>query len=150
MNPSVKRVAMRFVGRINAHDVPGLVGLMATDHVFVDSLGRTFDRPQAEGGWRQYFQMVPDYRVDIERTFGDGGTVVLTGWAGGTFVPEGRRRTARNRWRTPAAWTAQIEYGRVAAWRVYSDNEPIRERMRQAAGRASRRGESPRVRRARR
>jgi len=37
-----------------------------------------------------------------------------------------------NRWETPAAWRVVVEDGLVAEWRVYSDNEPMRERMRRA------------------
>jgi hypothetical protein len=35
-----------------------------------------------------------------------------------------------NRWETPAAWRAVVVDGLVAEWRVYTDNEPMRERMR--------------------
>jgi hypothetical protein len=37
-----------------------------------------------------------------------------------------------NRWETPAAWRAVVEGVLVAEWRVYTDNEPMRERMRRA------------------
>jgi hypothetical protein len=37
---------------------------------------------------------------------------------------------AENQWNTPAAFRVFIEDGLVAEWRVYADNEPIRERMR--------------------
>jgi limonene-1,2-epoxide hydrolase len=39
---------------------------------------------------------------------------------------------AENRWETPAAWRAVVEGGLVAEWRVYTDNEPMRELMRRA------------------
>jgi hypothetical protein len=74
--------------------------------------------------------MVPDYWVKVERSFTDRNTVILIGSAGGTYVPSGGRIDAENKWETPAAWVAQIEGGKVAEWRVYSDNEPIREKMR--------------------
>jgi hypothetical protein len=37
-----------------------------------------------------------------------------------------------NRWQTPAAIRALIEDGKVAEWRVYADNEPIRQRIRES------------------
>jgi hypothetical protein len=39
-----------------------------------------------------------------------------------------------NRWETPAAWRAVVEGGLVAEWRVYADNEPMRELMRRGQG----------------
>jgi len=123
----------RFVERINAHDASGLVALMTADHVFVDSLGTRLLRPAIEKGWEEYFAMVPDYWVRIDRTISDGETSVLLGEAGGTFVPGGGMMNARNEWRTPAVWVARIRDEKVWEWRIYSDNEPIREKMRLAS-----------------
>jgi ketosteroid isomerase-like protein len=69
MNPEV---VGKFVDRINAHDVDGLVALMSVDHVFIDSLGNRFARPAIETGWRRYFATVPDYWVRVERVVTDG------------------------------------------------------------------------------
>jgi hypothetical protein len=58
----------------------------------------------------------------------------MLGVARGTYSPDGQLR-AENRWETPAAWRALVEYGPaedglVAEWRVYADNEPMRRLMR--------------------
>jgi hypothetical protein len=127
---SSSEVALKFVDRINAHDLAGLVGLMTANHKFVDSLGVVAERPAMEDGWRQYFEMVPDYRIKIDRSFADGETAILVGSAGGTYVPEGGAMKPKNRWETPAVWVARIEGAKVAEWRIYADNEPIREKMR--------------------
>jgi len=55
--------------------------------------------------------------------------IVMLGMVEGTYAPNGKLK-AENRWRTPAALRAQLEDGLIAEWRVYADNEPIRERMR--------------------
>jgi ketosteroid isomerase-like protein len=139
-------VALEFVGKINAHDVEGLVALMTRDHLFVDSLGNRFPRPATEEGWRSYFEMVPDYWVKVERSFSDGDTAILVGAAGGTYFPRGGRRKAENRWETPAVWIARTLGGKISEWRIYADNEPVRERARRTQGatgaraRSSRRG----------
>jgi len=125
-------VALKFVERINAHDVKGLVVLMTRDHSFVDSIGNRFPRPAIEEGWKSYFDMVPDYWVRVERSFSAGKSAILVGAAGGTYVPQGGKRQAENRWKTPAVWTARTRGGKVAEWRIYADNEPIRERARKA------------------
>jgi limonene-1,2-epoxide hydrolase len=58
------------------------------------------------------------------------GVVVMLGMVQGTYSPDGQLR-AENLWKTPAALRAFIEDGKVAEWRVYADNEPIRQRMRE-------------------
>jgi hypothetical protein len=46
-------------------------------------------------------------------------------------APEpGTSLNPENEWKTPAAFRVLIEDGLVAEWRVYADNEPIREVMR--------------------
>ncbi len=105
---------------------------MTADHRFVDSLGNASGRPEIEGGWRQYFEMVPDYWIRIERTLCDGDVVVLIGEAGGTYAPQTGDLRPQNEWKTPAVWVARAEGRGLAEWRVYSDNEPIRARMRES------------------
>jgi hypothetical protein len=80
-------------------------------------------------GWAAYFRMVPDYTVTVDETFSEGSIVVLLGWARGTYVKERGQVLPENTWQTPAAWRAQIRDEKVAEWRVYADNEPIRQFM---------------------
>jgi ketosteroid isomerase-like protein len=122
----------RFVNCINARDFVGLTAMMTPDHQFVDSLGNVVTgRESMREGWRQYFRMVPDYHIDVTRSFGDGPEVVLLGSARGTYSRDGRLDAA-DAWQTPAAWHAIVRDGLVAKWQVFADNEPIRERMRRA------------------
>ena len=123
-------MARRFVDRINAHDVEGLISLMTSDHAFVDSLGDVFTRPVIEEGWRQYFAMVPDYWIKIERAYSHEGVSILVGVAGGTYLSRDGAAKVANKWETPAVWTVKVEGNRVAEWRIYADNEPIRAIMR--------------------
>lgn len=58
----------------------------------------------------------------------DGPIVVMLGVAQGTYAPHSELK-AEDRWSTPAALRALIEDGKVAEWRVYCDNEPIRQCM---------------------
>ena len=122
-------VARKFVGMINEHDLDGLVALMTDDHVFVDSLGIRFSRPAIEIGWKEYFDVVPDYWVRIDRMLPDEDVWILIGAAGGTYVPKGGVMNPDNKWETPAVWLAKIRGEKVAEWRIYSDNEPIRAKI---------------------
>ena len=114
-----------FVEAINHHSPDEIADLMTEDHVFIDSLGtRVAGRDQMKQGWQAYFNMVPDYSIAVDETFAEGDVVVMLGSARGTY--------AGSQWETPAAWRAVVRDSRIAEWRVYADNEPIRQLMRKA------------------
>jgi len=132
MSDSAEGVARAFVRAINRQDVAGLAALMSPEHRVVDSLGSVIEGREAVlAGWAGYFRMVPDYSIAVEETLCDGSAVVMLGVAQGTYSPDGRLR-AESRWETPAAFRAFVEDGLVAEWRVYADNEPLRQKMRKA------------------
>jgi uncharacterized protein (TIGR02246 family) len=123
------QTVQRLVAHINSHDVDAIAALLTPDHRFVDSLGGvTQGRDALRAGWRQYFRIVPDYQIQVDRTLADGPLVVLLGVARGTYTTDGTL-SAQNTWSTPAALRALIREGLVAEWQVYADNEPIRRRM---------------------
>jgi ketosteroid isomerase-like protein len=133
MNKTAEAAAQAFVRAINRQDLDGLVALMTPEHRFVDSLGnRVVGREKMRAGWAGYFKMVPDYSIAVEETFCDGPVVVLLGMAEGTYSHDGTM-TVENRWKTPAVIRAQVEDGLLAEWRVYADNEPLREQMRKSS-----------------
>ena len=133
---TAQQVAEQFVAAINAHDVEHLAGLMTSDHRFTDSLGAVVKGREAmREGWKFYFSMVPDYKLDISRSFvaEDGETeVMLVGRARGSYWSNGIRRPDSS-WSTPVALRAVVHDDHIAEWQVYADNEPIREQMRAAA-----------------
>jgi hypothetical protein len=153
MKNSAETVARAYVEAINHHHVGGLAELMAHNHRFIDSLGTVVEgRDAMQVGWTEYFSMVPDYSIVVEESYCvvDPGSsdpsappplfsgsalddraalVVMLGVARGTYAPGGDLK-AENQWQTPAAFRALIEDGKVAEWRVYADNEPIRRLMR--------------------
>ena len=126
---SVKRVAQAFVDAINHQSVEKIAALMTEDHVFVDSLGtRVEGKQRMKAGWEGYFRMVPDYTMVIDETLVDGAMVVMLGTAQGTYSTACGLRP-ENKWSTPAAWRGLIRGSLVAEWRIYADNEPIRQIM---------------------
>lgn len=126
-------IAQKFVKAIHAHDTDGLTKLMSSDHVFVDSLGNRAPASAMRSGWQGYFTMVPDYWIKVDQIVSEGNVIFLCGSAGGTFVPKGGMMKPENKWETPAVLRAVLKEGKIAEWRVYCDNEPIREKMRAAA-----------------
>ena len=148
MSDAAIDTARAFIAAINRQDVEGVVDCMTSDHLFIDSLGHTARGAESiREGWNLYFQMVPDYTIEIEEEFTDGDRVVLLGMAHGTYAHafddvEAMGLPARMtdgsskkpmRWQTPAVFRARIRDRRVAEWRVYADNEPLRKLMRQSA-----------------
>ena len=116
-------VVRAFVNAINHQSVDELAELMTEDHLFTDSMGTAVrGRARMKAGWASYFRMVPDYTIAVEETFSDGSVVILFGVAQGTY--------ATGAWSTPAAWRAKVRDDRLAEWRVYADNEPLRQLMR--------------------
>ena len=129
MTNRAESVAVAFARAISRQDVDALVELMTPEHRFIDSLGgATEGRETMRAGWAGYFRMVQDYAIDIEETYCAGPVVVMLGVVGGTYAADGQL-SAENRWQTPAVLRAVIEDGKVAEWRVYADNEPMRRLM---------------------
>jgi uncharacterized protein (TIGR02246 family) len=118
---ATRTVVLSFVRKINAHDVEGLAGLMTRDHVFVDSLGRSFKgREELRRGWKEYFRLFSHYTVSVTDVFEKRGTIVLLGTAGGIHVnPKSKERT---KWKVPAAWKAVVRSGKISEWHVHADN----------------------------
>ena len=107
-----------FVTAINRHDVQALTGLMASGHIFIDSLGRRVEGAVSmEAGWRGYFAMCPDYWIRTDKVMAKDGVVLAVGQAGGSID--------KLAWQTPAAWKATIRDGAVAEWQVFADNKPV-------------------------
>lgn len=129
MNQSPTSVAQAFVRAVNRQNVDELANLMTTNHSFIDSLGgQTQGRETMRAGWTGYFRMVPDYTITVDESYCDGSIVVMLGTVGGTYSADGTLKE-ENRWRAPAVLRAVIEQEKVAEWRVYCDNEPMRQKI---------------------
>ena len=120
------KIALAFVGRINAKDVDGLCALMTKNHRFVDSMGDLHaGRERMREGWRRYLALFPDYRVTVTHTFSAGARAALFGSTRARYAPSGRLVAMR------AAWLVTVRGRLVAEWRVFADNEPARRAMRE-------------------
>ena len=119
------QVAMSFVEAINGQRLDRIAELMTEGHAFVQADGVQVEgRDRLQEAWAAYFNMVPDYRIDVRETFCRENTVVLLGTASGTFADEGRL-DPRNHWSVPAAWRVLVEANRVSVWQLYVDSEPM-------------------------
>ena len=132
MKETAEGVARAFVRAINRHDVEAMGALMTPEHRSVDSLGKVVEgRENVQAVWVGYLHMIPDYQIAVEERICGGPVVVMLGVAKGTYTTDGWLR-AENGWEMPAAFRALIKDGKVEEWRVYADNEPMRERVRKS------------------
>ena len=110
-----------FAAAINQGDAAQLAELMTEDHTFVDSGGTVESgRSKMMSGWHEYFQMFPDYRVELDCILQDGDLVAAFGTARGTYNGN-RGLVAANVIEMPAAWKAIVENGKIKYWQVYAD-----------------------------
>jgi limonene-1,2-epoxide hydrolase len=121
MNSNEIHAVESFIAAINRHDVRELSNLMTENHTFVDAAGRIQTGREAMiKGWQSYFQMFPDYKINIERVLADDALVAVFGSAFGTYNGK-RGLVSENRIEMPAAWKAVIENGKIKSWQVYAD-----------------------------
>lgn len=114
-------VAKAFIKAINGADITRMSALMAADHTFIDSVGQVVSgREKMITGWKEYFRMFPDYKIEVDTIFQEGNLVAAFGSARGTF--NGNRGLVKeNLIRMPAAWKAEVVNGKIKLWQVYAD-----------------------------
>lgn len=114
-----KEILFRFITCISARDVEGLYGLMADDHVFVDNVGNKYKgKDMMREGWKAYYAMFPDYKIEVDIIMQEGNIFLLCGSASGSY--KGNREAF---FKIPAAWKAGIENGKVKLWQVFADTK---------------------------
>ena len=117
-----KQIVHDFANAINEHNVDKLCLLMTDDHKFIDSQGNEIiGKEKMRAGWIGYFQLFPDYKIEISGMFINGDTIAAFGFAGGTF--QGLSDKKDNYWRLPASWKAVIKNGKIHLWQVYADSK---------------------------
>jgi len=113
-----RNIVADFVQAINHADVETLIELMTDDHVFIDSQGnKATGKENLKSGWIGYFDLFPDYKIEINEILEKDSLICMLGFASGTY-----KNIKDNHWRIPAAWTAIIKDNKVMSWQVYADN----------------------------
>jgi ketosteroid isomerase-like protein len=120
-----RAVVEALVEAINGGHAERVANAMSLNGVFVDSLGRRIEgRTALTEGWRGYFRLFPDYRIEVEGLMVDEMEALLHGRARGTLHRDGRAVDGGG-WEVQAAWRAVSDGRRVALWQVYADNKPV-------------------------
>ena len=115
-----RQTVLRFIEAINEHNVEKLCALMTDDHAFIDSQGNEVSgKEKMRTGWTGYFQLFPDYKIEVTDIFVQEDTIAAFGFAGGTFM--GGKDQKGNSWRLPASWKAVVKNEKIQLWQVYAD-----------------------------
>src|SRR5664279_3511807 len=116
-----KEIVLTFVKAINDHDVDKIFYLMSDDHVFIDGYGNNQEgRNSMKESWQNYYQMFPDYRVEITESIENDSVIGLFGYVSDTYKIN-NEKTNINFWKTTAAWKAIVENQKIKLWQVYCD-----------------------------
>ena len=119
------KIINNYVEAINNADVEKLCSLLADDHIFIDSQDNRFAGVEnMRQGWKQYFEMFPDYKIEIEEITERDSMIFAFGYAGGTYKNI-KNEANSNYWRIPAAWKAVVKDGKIKLWQVYADNSVV-------------------------
>jgi ketosteroid isomerase-like protein len=116
-----KKVFYEFVSAINEHNVDKIYALMSDNHKFIDSYGNEVSgREQMKAGWTSYFNLFPDYEIEIIDLFVENDTIGAFGFASGGYKNKGTN-TSENSFHIPAAWRVIIDRDKIKLWQVYAD-----------------------------
>jgi ketosteroid isomerase-like protein len=120
-NNTNKTVVIRFVKAINDHDVDGIINLMSEDHTFIDGMdNKSVGKNGMKEGWKGYYELFPDYQIEISVIVENASVIGLFGYASATYKNLTNKSNS-NFWRIPAAWKAIVENNKIKHWQVYCD-----------------------------
>lgn len=121
MNSSDKSIVIRFVKAVNDHDVNEIVNLMSDDHIFIDGTNHaTFGKKVMKEGWIGYYELFPDYKIEITDITENESMIGLFGYVNATYKNLTNTLNS-NVWRITASWKAIVENNKVKHWQVYCD-----------------------------
>jgi uncharacterized protein (TIGR02246 family) len=120
----IREIVEAMARAVNSGRAEAVAERMTREGAFVDSLGNRLEgRAALLDGWRAYFRMVPDYRIELEGMMVDGLDALLHGRARGTVHRDGQ---PVGPFEIPAAWRAVSDGGRrLTLWQVFADNGPV-------------------------
>lgn len=122
---SARDLVDEFNNAISSRDLSRLGELMTEDHTLITGTEEPVKGKEAcLFAWRQFFEMLPDYRNVLERVWSVGQVV----WMSGRSVSTDERLNG------PAIWKAVVEGTRIREWHVDEDTPEGRRRLDHDAG----------------
>lgn len=122
-----KETVLKFVEAINNANITQLENLMSEDHIFVDSgNGKYHGKENMKQGWIGYFNMFPDYKIEIIDITENDSLIGIFGYASGTYKGL-KDEMNSNYYRTPASWKVIVKDGKIKQWQVYCESKRFEE-----------------------
>jgi len=116
------KVVLDFIEAVNAAHVDKMYDLMAVDHQFIDSQdNKIVGKEQMRQGWIGYFELFPDFKIEINEMIENGFLIYMFGYTSATYRNLVNADNS-NHWRIPAAWRVLVENDKIKIWQVYADN----------------------------
>lgn len=115
-NKAEPGIIQTYLSGINTHNVESMMTLLSEDHVMIDSQGKEVrGKKQLESAWRNYFQLFPDYSINVQKimTFGDERIIVATASAGSNS----------QHWELPVIIKAKVQDDKIMEWQVFADTK---------------------------
>jgi len=118
---SNKAIVLRFVNAINEHNVNEIVNLMSDDFIFIDGTNhKTVGKKGMKEGWESYYELFPDYKIEISDITENDSLVGLFGSVNATYKNLTNKLNS-NVWTITASWKAIVENNKIKHWQVYCD-----------------------------
>jgi ketosteroid isomerase-like protein len=115
-------IVLGFIDAINCANVDKMYDLMTIDHSFIDSQDNMMTgKDNMRQAWIGYFNLFPDYKIEINEILEKDSMICIFGHASGTYRNLTNENNS-NHWRIPAAWTAIVKDNKIKQWQVYADN----------------------------
>ncbi len=122
-----KETVLKFIEAINNANIDDLEYLMSNDHIFIDSGDNKFDgKENMKQAWITYFNMFPDYKIEIFDITENDSIVGVFGYASGTYKGI-KNKGNSNYYRTPASWKAVVKDNKIKHWQVYCESKKVDE-----------------------
>ena len=107
-----------FVEAINNADVEKILSIMTDDHVMIDSHdNKMTGKHNLRQAWIGYFELFPDYKIEVNEILEKDSLFCILGYAGGTYKNI-KDKDNSNYWRVPVAWTAVVEGKHLKQWQT--------------------------------
>jgi ketosteroid isomerase-like protein len=122
-----KEIVLSFVKAINDHDVGKITDLMSEDHVFIDGSGnKHMGKDGMKNGWQSYYQLFPDFVIEITDVIDHKSIFGLFGFVSGTYTNI-KDKSNSNFWKATAAWKAIVQDKKIKHWQVFCDYTSLME-----------------------
>lgn len=91
---------------------------MTPDHCLTDSWEKKVEgRQKVIRAWEGYFNLFPDYFIEIDQIMGNENLWIVLGHARNLGSDPHRN------WRLPACWKVEVRNDQVHKWQVYCDTQ---------------------------